>query len=89
LIDVPNDQLPKEASKIQVGDQFTSQSPDGHTQVFTVSKMNTASVTLDGNHPLAGQDLTFDVELIERREATDEEMSHGHVHGADGHGHDH
>ena len=87
MLDVPNGQLPKDATQIKVGDQFTSQSPDGHAQVFTVTKVNTDSVTLDGNHPLAGQDLTFDVEVIERREATEEEMSHGHVHGAGGHDH--
>ena len=44
-------------------------------------------VILDANHPLAGLDLTFDVELVEMRDATAEELAHGHVHGAGGHHH--
>ena len=46
-----------------------------------------AEATLDGNHPLAGIDLTFDVELVEVREATAEEIAHGHAHGQHGHSH--
>ena len=42
------------------------------------------TVTLDGNHPLAGVDLTFDVEVTEIRDATEDELSHGHVHGPGG-----
>jgi FKBP-type peptidyl-prolyl cis-trans isomerase SlyD len=45
-------------------------------------------ITVDGNHPLAGVELNFDVEIISVREATDDELAHGHVHGPDGH-HDH
>jgi FKBP-type peptidyl-prolyl cis-trans isomerase SlyD len=45
-------------------------------------------VTIDGNHPLAGQNLNFDVEIAEVRAATEEELAHGHVHGPGGH-HDH
>ena len=41
-------------------------------------------ITLDGNHPLAGEDLTFAVEVVGKRPATAEELSHGHVHGAGG-----
>jgi FKBP-type peptidyl-prolyl cis-trans isomerase SlyD len=44
-------------------------------------------ITLDGNHPLAGQTLTFAVEVMEVRVATEEEASHGHVHGEGGHQH--
>ncbi|MDQ6997580.1 MAG: hypothetical protein Q9M17_02590 [Mariprofundus sp.] len=40
-------------------------------------------VTIDGNHPLAGQNLTFDVEVTDIRDATEEELEHGHVHGDD------
>ena len=42
---------------------------------------------MDGNHPLAGQDLTFDVEVTEIREATADELKHGHAHGPEGHHH--
>ena len=44
-------------------------------------------VTVDGNHPLAGKDLFFDVSITEVREATAEEIEHGHVHGPGGHQH--
>jgi FKBP-type peptidyl-prolyl cis-trans isomerase SlyD len=46
-------------------------------------------VTVDGNHPLAGIDLKFDVEILDVRAATEEELSHGHVHSAGGCGHSH
>lgn len=58
----------------------------GHQmKVVRVVKIGDDKVTLDGNHPLAGVDLTFDVELVESRPATSEEISHGHVHGPNGH----
>ena len=85
ILDVPRDQLPKGALK--VGQQLQSQSPEGHVQVFVVTALTESHATLDGNHPLAGQDLTFNVEVTERREATDEEVTHGHAHGAGGHHH--
>jgi len=47
------------------------------------------SVTIDGNHMLAGQDLNFNVEVLAIREATPDEISHGHIHGAHGHDHGH
>lgn len=56
-------------------------------KVVRVSKINPETVTLDGNHPLAGQDLEFDVEMVNSREATAEEVSHGHAHGPGGHNH--
>lgn len=71
---------------IQVGMQFMAQTPWGE-QPVTVVKLEGDSITLDGNHPLAGQTLNFDVEVIEIRDASDEEMEHGHVHGAGGHHH--
>ena len=45
-------------------------------------------VVLDGNHPLAGMALRFSLNVVDVREATDEEIAHGHVHGAHGHHHD-
>ena len=44
-------------------------------------------ITIDGNHPLAGMELNFDVKIVEVREASDEEKEHGHVHGPGGHDH--
>lgn len=84
VTEVSRKQLPTQ--KIKVGDRFrTSKGHDA--QVVTVTKMNDTHITLDGNHPLAGQDLTFDVEITGVREATKEELSHGHVHGPGGHHH--
>jgi len=82
--ELPLDKMP--AKNIKVGDQFRAGS-DGHAPVIVVTKVTDTHVTLDGNHPLAGQDLTFDVEIIEVRDATKEEISHGHVHGPGGHHH--
>lgn len=56
-------------------------------KMVRVSAIGEAEVTLDGNHPLAGQDLVFDVEVTGSREATREELAHGHAHGPGGHHH--
>lgn len=58
----------------------------GH-QAVTVTHLAGDMVTLDGNHPLAGQNLNFDVEITAVRPATEEELAHGHVHGDGGHHH--
>jgi len=58
----------------------------GH-QAVTVKHIAGDMITLDGNHPLAGQDLNFDVEITAVRPATEEELAHGHVHGHGGHHH--
>ncbi len=79
---VPRDQMPDQP--IAVGDQFQSNQHDGP---LTVTEVTDDEVTMDANHPLAGQDLVFDVEVVEIREATEEEVAHGHVHGAGGHHH--
>lgn len=55
--------------------------------VVTVTHVGLDSVTVDGNHPLAGVELNFDVEVMDVRNATSEEISHGHVHGPGGHHH--
>lgn len=59
------------------------------TKVVRVANIGEAAVTLDGNHPLAGVDLVFDIEMVTIRDATAEELQHGHAHGAHGHGHHH
>lgn len=73
--------------KIEVGMQFQSQSDDGHVMLVTVKDLTDDVVVVDGNHPLAGVTLTFDVEIVEVRAATAEELAHGHAHGAGGHHH--
>ncbi len=55
--------------------------------MVVVTQVSDESVRVDGNHPLAGQHLNFAVEITDVREASDEELSHGHVHGAGGHHH--
>jgi FKBP-type peptidyl-prolyl cis-trans isomerase SlyD len=65
---------------IEVGMQFHADVNYG-TGVVTVVKIDGDNITIDGNHPLAGQALTFDVEVIDIRPATKEEMAHGHIHG--------
>ena len=71
---------------IEVGMQFQVNTPQG-TQIIAVTKIEGDNITVDGNHPLAGQQLTFDVEVMDIRDASEEELSHGHVHGAGGHHH--
>lgn len=83
-------QVPKRAFQgvrdLKPGMQFQAQGSHGPVQV-TVTGVAGDMVTVDGNHALAGETLTFDVEVVEVRAATGEEMSHGHVHGAGGHHH--
>ncbi len=72
--------------KIEAGMEFHAQTEQG-LQVVRVKSIEGDTVTIDGNHPLAGVNLNFDVEITEVRAATDEEKDHGHVHGAGGHEH--
>jgi FKBP-type peptidyl-prolyl cis-trans isomerase SlyD len=71
---------------IQAGMQFQAQTDDG-IQVVTVKDVTPELVIVDANHPLAGQALTFDVEVVAIRAATAEELEHGHAHGIGGHHH--
>ncbi|MEI6270402.1 MAG: peptidylprolyl isomerase [Methylococcaceae bacterium] len=66
---------------IEVGMQFHADVSFGNG-VVTVVSIDDENVTIDGNHPLAGVALTFDVEVIDVRAATEEEVTHGHIHGA-------
>jgi len=74
------------SGEIRKGMQFQAQTDEG-MRVFTVTTVVGDMVTLDGNHPLADQTLHFDVEVVDVRTATSEELEHGHVHGAGGHHH--
>jgi FKBP-type peptidyl-prolyl cis-trans isomerase SlyD len=82
---IPRRQL-KGISKIYVGMKLHTQTAHGPREV-TVTQIVGDTVTLDGNHPLAGKNLHFDIDITEVREATAEELEHGHVHGAHGHHH--
>lgn len=80
---VKRTQLPVDG-EIKVGDQFQA-GTDRFSPVVTVAGIEGDEVLLDGNHPLAGVDLTFDVQVVGAREATRDELAHGHAHGPDGH----
>jgi FKBP-type peptidyl-prolyl cis-trans isomerase SlyD len=74
-------------AKVEPGMQFHAQTSQGQTRLVTVTGVQGDMVTVDGNHPLAGQDLNFAVEVADVRDATEEELEHGHVHGPGGHHH--
>ena len=79
-------QVPRSAfgdQKVEVGMQFQT----NRGNVVTVTKVGLENITVDGNHPLAGVELNFAVEVMDIRNATEEEISHGHVHGPGGHHH--
>jgi FKBP-type peptidyl-prolyl cis-trans isomerase SlyD len=82
---VPRSAFPDDV-ELQIGMRFQTQSPRG-PQVVVVTHVSDESVSVDGDHPLAGQHLNFTVEITDVREASDEELEHGHVHGAGGHHH--
>jgi FKBP-type peptidyl-prolyl cis-trans isomerase SlyD len=83
-----------EADQIEGGDELeegmqleASHDSEEGEQIVVVSKIEGNKVTLDGNHPLAGMNLHFDITIREVRAATAEEIEHGHVHGPGGHHH--
>ncbi|MBL8012755.1 MAG: peptidylprolyl isomerase [Candidatus Omnitrophica bacterium] len=81
---VTRSQLP--AQEIKIGDVFATGEGETYQEVMVVELTDEFAI-LDGNHPLAGKDLTFDVEITTFRPATPEEIAHGHVHGEGGHHH--
>ena len=72
---------------VKVGGQLEGSDDQGRRQIFTVIKIKGDQVLLDGNHPLAGQELTFTLNVIDVKAASAEEIAHGHAHGAHGHHH--
>ena len=84
IVRMPKAEMP--AKDVEVGQQFQAEM-EGHVVPLTVMEVTATEVVLDGNHPLAGVDLTFDVEIVAVRDATAEELQHGHAHGAHGHHH--
>lgn len=73
IMEIPRNRLPSE--QVKVGDRFRS---GGHPTPLTVTKVTPTHVTLDANHPLAGMDLIFDVEVTGMREATEKELAGAH-----------
>lgn len=83
---IPRDRF-EGVETLEIGMQFHAGTPQG-PQVVTVTAIEGDEVTIDANHPLAGTTLNFDVTITDIRDATEEELSHGHVHGPGGHAHD-
>ncbi|MBC2600619.1 FKBP-type peptidyl-prolyl cis-trans isomerase [Puniceicoccus vermicola] len=83
--DVPRSQFPPDA-ELEPGSQFRAEG-EGGPVVVRVDSVEGDTVKIDANHPLAGVDLNFKVKVVEVREATAEEIEHGHSHGAGGHSH--
>lgn len=74
----------KGIANVTVGMRLHAETTEGPRAV-TVTAVTGDMVTLDGNHPLAGKNLNFDIEILDVRDATAEELAHGHVHGPGGH----
>ena len=73
--------------QLEVGMQFHASAPDGQMQIVTIRDLDGDDVTVDGNHPLAGQRLNFKVKVVAVRDASEEEIAHRHIHGEGGHHH--
>jgi FKBP-type peptidyl-prolyl cis-trans isomerase SlyD len=84
-------QIPRDAfsriTGLHVGMELQTRTRTGHPATVVVKEIGPESVTVDGNHALAGKTLFFDVEIAEVRSASEEELSHQHVHGPGGHHH--
>jgi FKBP-type peptidyl-prolyl cis-trans isomerase SlyD len=86
---VPRAAFPPDAH-LEVGQSFIGEDDEGQSVPVRVLEVRADLVMVDANHPLAGQTLYFHVDVVEVRDATAEELAHGHAHGAGGHhGHDH
>lgn len=83
FMDVPKEEL-AHLPQLEVGSHLRLELSGG-AHIVRVSKITDTHVTLDGNHPLAGQALEFAIEMVLIREATTEEVLHGHPHGLHGH----
>jgi FKBP-type peptidyl-prolyl cis-trans isomerase SlyD len=84
LIYIPRKSLGK--IKVEKGKQLEITTDRGR-QIVTIVSIQRETVRVDANHALAGQTLNFDVKIVSVRDATPEEISHGHAHGAGGHHH--
>lgn len=86
--EAPKEMFPEDA-ELAPGARFNAQLPDGQPIVITVRSVGeeTVEVEVDPNHPLAGMTLEFDVKVVDVRDASSEEVEHGHAHGDGGHQH--
>lgn len=86
MIQVVSKEMFDGIDKVEVGMQFHAAVNSG-SGIITVIKVDGDDITIDGNHPMAGQALNFDVEIVAVRLATKDELAHGHIHGKGGHHH--
>ena len=89
IIDLPKNAFDSEPEVLVEGNRIPLTDAQGDTVVATILEIEEDVVVVDLNHPLAGYDLHFTGTVNEIREATIEEIAHGHVHGEGGHHHDH
>ena len=85
IVEIERAELPEDLEP-ELGMELCTEGPEGEPIVMWITEVTDTNVTLDGNHPLAGQTLNFAIEVRSVRKATEDETSHGHVHGP---GHDH
>ncbi|MFE2996163.1 peptidylprolyl isomerase [Nocardia sp. NPDC059246] len=83
---VPRDMF-EGVDELEPGMEFHAEAPDGDSQIVTVRQVDGDEVTIDANHPLAGQRLHFTVKVVDIRDASEDELAHGHPHGEDDHDH--
>ncbi|GIK08735.1 MAG: peptidyl-prolyl cis-trans isomerase [Anaerolineaceae bacterium] len=81
FIEAPRSEFPDDMP-IKPGVEMELTGPDGHPMYARIERVEGETVTLNMNHPLAGAELHFDVKVVGLRDATEEEMDHGHAHGA-------
>lgn len=84
FIDVPKAQFPAEIP-LEAGVELQVQDENGNPMMARIDRVDNENVKLDFNHPLAGKELHFKVKVVGLRDATEEELEHGHVHGDDHH----
>jgi len=87
MVQVVGREMFETEAELEVGTQFHAEGPDGHPIMITVAAIEGDDITIDGNHPLAGVNLNFDIAVVDIKDASAEEIEHGHVHGPDGHHH--
>ncbi|WP_017937271.1 FKBP-type peptidyl-prolyl cis-trans isomerase [Zestomonas thermotolerans] len=87
LVAVLDRSLFEGVDELEVGMQFHASAPNGGMQIVTIRDIDGDDITVDGNHPLAGQRLNFKVKVVAVRDANPEEIAHGHIHGEGGHHH--